>query len=239
MSAGTAPFPAPHRRNLALEAVQSLREQIISGALAPGRALAEPTLARHFGVSRAPIREALIELEREGLVQFEKTGRTRVRTLSEADFREIMEARVALESMAASRAAQHWGPDDSAFLLENIAAQSQAPTLSELSRLDVELHAHIMERSGNQRLLRLWQSIRWQFEMCLALTHRVQKALECAPRDIAVSSHRRLLQALASGKPEFAARTMASHIENSMEWAPIQPFEEKDAAPKQDALQKD
>jgi DNA-binding transcriptional regulator PaaX len=65
------------------------------GNLQPGEALAEPVLAKQFGSSRAPIREALIELEREGLVQFEATGRTRVRTLTEKDFDEIMEARVA------------------------------------------------------------------------------------------------------------------------------------------------
>ncbi len=237
MSTGSRSVPSLPRRNLALETVQSLRDQIISGDLPPGSALAEPVLARQFGVSRAPVREALIELEREGLVQFEKTGRTKVRTLTETDFREIMEARVALESTAAKRAAQHWSPDDSAVLEANIEAQSKTSSLSELSRLDVELHAYIMERSGNRRLLSLWQSIRWQFEMCLASTHRIQKSLECTPRDITVNSHRRLLCALESGKPEFAAQTMASHIENSMEWSPIYPFEETDSSAKREALQ--
>jgi DNA-binding GntR family transcriptional regulator len=166
------------------------------------------------------VREALIELEREGLVQFESTGRTRVRTLTERDFAEIREARIALESMAARRAAALWTPKDSRFLEENIARQDQASTLVELSRLDVEFHAYVMRLAANRRLLCLWQSIRWQFEMCLASTHRLQQNLAFEPRRITVTSHRHLLAALASGNPETAAQKMAGHIENSMEWNP-------------------
>ncbi len=213
--------PAPaQRRNLAREVLLALRAEIISGKLQPGDALAEPVLARRFGSSRAPVREALIELEREGLVQFESTGRTRVRTLTERDFTEIREARIALESMAARRAAALWTPRDSRFIEENIARQQQASTLAELSRLDVELHAYVMRLAANRRLLALWQSIRWQFEMCLASTHRLQQNLAFKPRQITVDSHRRLLEALASGNPETAAQKMALHIENSMEWNP-------------------
>ena len=212
-----ARIPAP-RRNLALEVVGSLRTDIISGKLQPGEALAEPVLAVQFGVSRAPIREALIELEREGLVQFETTGRTRVRKLMEKDFDEIMEARSALESMAARKAAMRWTATNTAFLEKNIAAQSKASTLAELSRLDVELHEYVMRQARNERLLALWQGIRWQFEMCLAFTHRLQQNLAFKPRQITVDSHRLLLAALASGKPETAAKTMAKHIEGSMEW---------------------
>lgn len=213
--------PAPaQRRNLAREVLLALRAEIISGKLQPGDALAEPVLARRFGSSRAPVREALIELEREGLVQFESTGRTRVRTLTERDFTEIREARIALESMAARRAAALWTPRDSRFIEENIARQEQASTLAELSRLDVELHAYVMRLAANRRLLALWQSIRWQFEMCLASTHRLQQNLAFKPRQITVDSHRRLLEALASGNPETAAQKMALHIENSMEWNP-------------------
>ena len=213
----SSPSSAP-RRNLAHDIVVQLRGAIISGKLQPGEALAEPVLAKQFGSSRAPIREALIELEREGLVQFEITGRTRVRTLTEKDFDEIMEARVALESMAARRAAARWSAAGTAFVERNIAAQSKATTLDELSHLDVELHEYVMRRAGNERLLALWQSIRWQFEMCLACTHRLQQKLAFKPRQITVTSHRGLLAALASGKPETAAHSMATHIENSMEW---------------------
>ena len=207
------------RRNLAREVVLWLRGEIISGRLQPGEPLAELVLAERFQTSRAPVREALIELEREGLVQFEKTGRTRVRTMTAKDFDEIMEARVALESMAARRAAARWTAEDSAAVEKNLAAQMRASTLAELSGLDVDLHEYIMQRGGNERLLRLWQGIRWQFEMCLAGTHRLQDKLAFNPRRLTVDSHRRLLAALASRKPEVAARTMAAHISEWQEWS--------------------
>lgn len=206
------------RRNLASEVAHALRAEIISGNLNPGAALSEPALAKQFGLSRVPVREALIELEREGLLQFESTGRTRVRTMNEGDLDEIIEARVILESAAARRVAEIWSAEDTQWMEANIAAQTDAVTLSDLSRLDVELHLYVMRRAGNARLLRMWQIVRWQFEMCLAMAHRLQETLSFKPHQITVNSHRRLLAALASGKPEMAATTMASHIQSSREW---------------------
>jgi DNA-binding GntR family transcriptional regulator len=230
--------PAPRaRRNIAREVALALRTDIISGRLRPGSPLAEPVLAKLFGSSRAPIREALIELEREGLVQFQTTGRTKVRSFTETDFAEIRDARVALESMAARRAAENWTPADTAFIDRNIEAQSKASTLAELSRLDIELHEYVMKHSDNKRLLALWQSVRWQFEMCLATTHRLQQKLAFKPRNISVVSHRRLLAALASGKPALAAETMASHIEGSMEWSSSYHDSDEDKTPSTVAAQ--
>jgi DNA-binding GntR family transcriptional regulator len=184
MSDTSSPRDSSFRRNLARELLLALRSDIISGKLQPGQPLAEPSLARQFGSSRAPVREALIELEREGLVQFEATGRTKVRTLSEKDFEEIRDARIALETMAARQASARWTPEDTAFVQENIAQQAKASTLAELSRLDIDLHDYVMRLSGNKRLLMLWQSVRWQFEMCLASTHRLQQKLAFTPRQI-------------------------------------------------------
>jgi DNA-binding FadR family transcriptional regulator len=139
--------------------------------------------------------------------------------------------------MAARRAAENWKPADTAFIERNIDAQSKASTLAELSRLDIELHEYVMKHSDNMRLLALWQSVRWQFEMCLATTHRLQQKLAFKPRNISVVSHRRLLAALASGKPALAAETMASHIEGSMEWSSSYHDSDEDKAPSAAAVQ--
>jgi DNA-binding GntR family transcriptional regulator len=101
----------------------------------------------------------------------------------------------------------------------NIETQERAATLGELSHLDVEMHEYVVRLSGHRRLLAAWAGIRWQFEMGLAYTHRLQEKLAFEPRRITVDSHRRLLAALASGKPERAAETMARHIEGSLEWS--------------------
>lgn len=212
------PRPSGLRRNLAAEVAEALREEIVSGILSPGAALSEPALAKHFGLSRVPVREALIELEREGLLQFESTGRTRVRTMNEVDLDEIIEARVILESAAARRVSEIWSAADTEWVQANIDAQKDATTLSELSRLDVELHLYVMKRAGNGRLLRMWQIVRWQFQMCVSMAHRLQETLAFKPHQITVEAHARLLKALASRNPALAASTMAAHIENAKEW---------------------
>lgn len=207
------------RRNLAEEITARLRREIVCGKIKPGTSLAEPVLAERFGASRAPIREALIALERDGLVEFNDRSRTRVRPLTTSDFEEICSMRVALESMAARIAAARWTAKDTQAIEENIQRQEGAATLGELSHLDVEMHEYVVRLSGHRRLAAAWRGIRWQFEMCLAYTHRLQQKLEFEPRRITVDSHRRLLDALASGKPELAAKTIATHIEGSLEWS--------------------
>jgi DNA-binding GntR family transcriptional regulator len=207
------------RRNLAEEITARLRREIVCGKIKPGTSLAEPVLAERFGASRAPIREALIALERDGLVEFNDRSRTRVRPLTTTDFEEICSMRMALESMAARIAAAQWTAKDTQAIEENIQRQEGAATLGELSHLDVEMHEYVVRLSGHRRLAAAWRGIRWQFEMCLAYTHRLQQKLEFEPRRITVDSHRRLLAALASGKPELAAKTMATHIEGSLEWS--------------------
>ena len=212
------PTPSQPARNLAAEVVESLRNEIISGILAPGAALAEPVLAARFGLSRVPVREALIELEREGLIQFESTGRTKVRTLARRDLIEIIEARAVLEVAAVRKLTLEWTRRDTAWVTRNIGSQAKASTLAQLSHLDIEMHEYLMRRNGNERLLRLWQSIRWQFQMCLARTHRLQEKLADKPHQITISAHLRLLKALESGDPEMAAAAMKVHIEAALGW---------------------
>lgn len=230
MPPSNPPASNPSRRNLAEEITARLRREIVSGKIKPGTSLAEPVLAERFGASRAPIREALIALERDGLVEFNDRSRTRVRPLTTADFEEICSMRMALESMAARIAAAKWTAKDSEAIEENIQRQERAATLGELSHLDVEMHEYVVRFSGHRRLAAAWRGIRWQFEMCLAYTHRLQEKLDFEPRRITVDSHRRLLAALASGKPELAAKTMASHVEGSLEWSLAQFPAEQPAA---------
>ena len=211
--------PRAPRNNRATAVHLRLRKEIVSGYFPQGTALAEPTLAEHFRTSRAPVREALIALEREGLVAFEKTGRTRVRTIAEKDLREIMEARAALESMAASLANRNWTNEDTDFVTKNIERQSKAGSLAELSRLDIDLHHHVVTRSGNTRLLQLWEPLRWQYEAYLVEIFKRQSKGDYRPETETVLAHRKLLQALSSGTPADAANAMMEHVLFNITWA--------------------
>jgi DNA-binding GntR family transcriptional regulator len=223
MTKTPSPSLAPLRRqNLAEQVVARLRVAIIAGQLAPDAPLAEPRLAQELGVSRSPIREALIQLEREGLIRFDERGRTRVCSMTAHDFAEISTLRISLEGLGAGWAASRWTPDLTAELEENIARQEKAPTLRELSRLDVELHDTIMRAAGHQRVYAAWQVIRPQFEMWLAHIHRQQQADRFAPREVTVQAHRQLLKVIASGKPITAEKAMRAHVQSWAEWLPAQ-----------------
>ena len=211
--------PRAPRNNRATAVHLRLRKEIVSGLFPQGSALAEPTLAEHFHTSRAPVREALIALEREGLVTFEKTGRTRVRTIAAKDLREIMEARAALESMAASLANRNWTDADTEFVARNIEAQTKASSLAELSRLDIDLHHYVVTRSGNLRLLQLWEPLRWQYEAYLVEIFKRQSTGDYRPETETVLAHRKLLKALSTGTPEEAAAAMMEHVLFNVTWA--------------------
>jgi DNA-binding GntR family transcriptional regulator len=213
------PSPRTPRNNRATAVHLRLRKEIVSGHFPQGSALAEPVLAEHFHTSRAPVREALIALEREGLVAFEKTGRTRVRTIAEEDIREIMEARAALESMAARLANRNWTTADTELIAKNIDQQEKAQSLAELSRLDVDLHHHVMTRSGNTRLLQLWEPLRWQYEAYLVEIFKRQSMGDYRPETETVLAHRKLLKALSSGTPGEAAAAMMEHVLFNITWA--------------------
>ena len=213
------PCPRTPRNNRATTVHLRLRKEIVSGHFPQGSALAEPVLAEHFHTSRAPVREALIALEREGLVTFEKTGRTRVRTIGAKDLREIMEARAALESMAASLANRNWTDADTEFVAKNIEAQTKASSLAELSRLDIDLHHYVVTCSGNLRLLQLWEPLRWQYEAYLIEIFKRQSTGDYRPETETVLAHRKLLKALSSGTPDEAAAAMMEHVLFNITWA--------------------
>ena len=213
------PSPRAPRNNRATAVHLRLRKEIVSGYFPQGSALAEPVLAEHFHTSRAPVHEALIALEREGLVTFEKTGRTRVRTIAAKDLREIMEARAALESMAASLANRNWTDADTEFVARNIEAQTKASSLAELSRLDIDLHHRVMLLSGNARLLQLWEPLRWQYEAYLVEIFKRQSTGDYRPETETVLAHRKLLKALSTGTPDEAAAAMMEHVLFNITWA--------------------
>ena len=211
--------PRTPRNNRATAVHLRLRKEIVSGHFPQGSALAEPVLAEHFHTSRAPVREALIALEREGLVQFEKTGRTRVRSFSGAELKEIMEARAAIEGMAARLANRLWTKEDTTVVEKNIAAQERARDLAELSRLDIDLHHYVVTCSGNLRLLQLWEPLRWQWEAHLVEIYRRQKSDDFIAEKETIKAHKHLLEALANGTPSEASQSMMNHILFNLRWA--------------------
>ena len=102
----------PAGNTLAETVTARLRREILSGELPPGAPLAEIPTAERLGVSRVPVREAMLVLDQEGLLEFGPRGRARVRSLSPGDHVEIYHARLPLEKEAARLVAERRSEDD-------------------------------------------------------------------------------------------------------------------------------
>src|SRR2546429_295825 len=107
---------APLARNASLAATELIRDAIIDGRLSPGRRLKEEELARELGISRTPIREALLILQSEGLVEATPNRGATVRAHTVDDLDDLYQLRALLEGHAARRAAARIGKRDVAKL---------------------------------------------------------------------------------------------------------------------------
>ena len=224
------PKPRLRRSSLSRSVRSELSKAIIAGAFEPGTRISEPTLSAMLGVSRAPIREALVELELRGLVEFDTTGHTRVPTLSPRDIEEIHQVRLMIDPVAASLAATHANAATFAALETNIAATRSAKTLSDVSRLDAEFHDGIVKATGNRRLLLCWNVLRDQLGLWLAQMQLRHQAVTRRTKQRTVESHRRLLDVIRTRDAGKAAEEALRHVASWIELMPEPPPDPSDSA---------
>jgi DNA-binding GntR family transcriptional regulator len=184
-----------------------LLERILSGYYAPGDRLVEIRIAQELGVSQAPVREALRDLESVRFVESAPFRGARVRGVSDEELIEVYPIRGALEEVAAREAARRLDGDVAALEVE-LAHMRQAHDVREQVEHDVRFHELIVEASGNQRLLELWISL--QVETRTAVT-ALRTGL--TPAD-AAELHAPIIEALRQRRPGAAGRAMRSHFEH-------------------------
>jgi DNA-binding GntR family transcriptional regulator len=188
-----------------------LREAIVRGRLAPNQRLVEAEMSSEFGMPRAAVRTALVRLEHEGLVEREPHRGARVRHVSEAEAVEILEARAALEGLAARQAALNLSATGASELREILERQRAALAEQDLlgaSEVNAELHAKIVDLSRHataQRLIRALNSqmVRYQFRTILIPGRPAQS----------IEEHTAIVDALTRGQPEAAERAMRQHLD--------------------------
>ncbi len=184
--------------------VDLVRDAIISGVIEPGEKLTESTIARQMAVSRAPLREALRELEQEGLILRIPNRGCVVVSLNEHDIVEIFSLRSMLECMAIRSAIPNLTPDDFETLQTIIDASRQAIQMldiDELTRLDMQFHEHITNRACHGRLMRAWYTNNYQARMLL--NSRFRTLSDYTPETVA-RDHTSILDALRQGNADAA-----------------------------------
>lgn len=208
------------RSRLSKTVLSRLSRAIIAGEFEPGSRISEPTLSAMLGVSRAPIREALVELEMRGLVEFDPTGHTRIPALTAQDIEEIYAVRLMIDPVAAGLAAERGNEKDFAAMEANIAATKQTKTLADVSRLDAEFHDRIVHAAGNRRLLVCWNVLRDQFGLWLAQMQLRREAVTHHTRKDTADAHRALLDVIRSGDAKRASEAARRHLTS---WIKLMP----------------
>ena len=194
------------RTTVTAAATEHLREQIVGGKLQPGETLPESQVGQMLGVSRAPVREALTLLEREGLVEFDRRGTARVCEFDLEDVRELGLMRTVLEP-AASRLAAERRPEAGLVAIEkNLRALKAVSRLEDVTRLDLDFHRLIFAAAGNKRLRRAWENLLSQFSLVMRRFHESleQRVQTSSVRDLTIRAHTDLFQAIRSGLPKEA-----------------------------------
>ncbi len=211
-------FTKIRRGSLVDDVVLQLRRAIVAGEFPDGAPLTEPDLAQRFGASRAPVREALNILERERLVEFTESGRTRVRPMTDHDLHELVTLREVLESFAARLACRSWTHEDTQQSERHLNDVAKAETAEELNCLDLDWHEYVVRTAHHERLLDSWRNLRPQIERWLAMIFRLQEQLCVESREVTENSHRQLLKAIASGDADRAAGQAAEHVKSWSRW---------------------
>ncbi len=212
---GSAAFRRVEKQTVTGDVEGQLREAILDGRLKPGESLAEAQLATQFGVSRASVRQAKFQLAQEGLLEFDSRGTAIVRTLTEADVREIVEFRELLDSAAIRLACSRLTDVAVAKLARCIDRIETAPNLLQLTLLDITFHEEIVRAAENSRLLAAWQLLRPQLLFWLASMQRMHDSVVSRTQSQTAESHRELLRAIQSGdadRCELLARRHANSL---------------------------
>jgi len=197
----------------------ALRQAILSGELRPGERLREVDLAKRFGVSRNPVREAVGELEQQGLIVSRPNQGKSVVSPTEQELRDALQVRLALERLALQQAWPALTPArlsalrrlvDEMRRVSEDAALTPRQRHGRLNIMDARFHGLLVEWSGNQTLMRAWHaSSAW----CLGFIHDLEDdAGGLALENGGEEPHEALLAALESGVLESALEALSAHF---------------------------
>jgi len=203
--------PVAARRNLRDEITQTLRAAVISGELRPGVVYSAPSLAAQFGVSATPVREAMLDLAKEGLIDVVRNKGFRVTELSEKDLDDLCQLRALIEVPTVRRIGEAGADPEAIGWLRGLAAgiedAAQRHDLIAHVTADMQFHLGLLALAGNPHLVETVRSLRAR--------SRIYGLRGLAERDELVPSsreHAELLDLIVAGDAAAAERLMDQHI---------------------------
>lgn len=207
-----------HRKVFREEIRNAIREAIFAGQLKPGDRIIETYWAKELGVSQGPVREAIRDLEALGLVETVPFKGSRVRLMSEKDVQDNYSVRICLESKSI-RDAIHMLSDDAlaqltdelSRILNEMDVCAKHGDLRAFSDCDAAFHRTIINATGNQVLLKLWEQCNMRnWFMFSALT-------DSESLTQLQSGHQCILSAICARDEQAAVATLEHHLTGLME----------------------
>ncbi|KUO05174.1 GntR family transcriptional regulator [Streptomyces caeruleatus] len=199
------------RRNLRQEITETLRGAVIAGEMTPGAVYSAPSLAEQFGVSPTPVREALLDLAKEGLVEVVRNKGFRVTALSPKELDDITELRALIEPPTVRRITEQGVSAKAIKQLRPLAAgiEKAAARRDFIAHvtIDMQFHLALLELADNPRLLETVRSLR--------TSSRIYGLRELPDGDALFDSsheHAELLDLVEAGDADGAEALMRRHI---------------------------
>ncbi|SDM05280.1 GntR family transcriptional regulator [Arthrobacter sp. ok362] len=211
MAGATAPLLGLEKKSLREQALSALRTAITSGELEPGRHLVETELSDMLQISRGTLREALRQLEQEGLLSAGPRGRLSVRHLDGKEIRDIFAVRAALESLAVRTLCEL--PDRTSVIASlrsavDVMAAAAEASLEERIESDLEFHRTLCRLTGNETLLHSWESLEGSIRMSIMFA-----GIERAVKNMSVDRHHDIVAAIETGNATLARTTILEHMD--------------------------
>ena len=188
-----------------------LREEIVSLRRRPGDAIAEKEIAGAYGVSRTPVREAVLRLADEGLIEIFPQSGTFVARIPLSALPEAIVVRKALEETTARLAAERAPPERLAAIDATLKRQREVAAQGDRQAFhaaDEAFHAAVAEAAGHPRIWTLVQQVKVQVDRFRQLTLPQKGRMALVIRE-----HAAILTAIRRGDPEAAAKRIGAHLE--------------------------
>jgi phosphonate utilization transcriptional regulator len=193
-----------------------VREEILrlikTGELVAGDKLNELTFAKHFGVSRAPIREAFRALEEAGLVKLEKNRGVYVRAITKPEAHELYELRAWLDEMVGRLLAPRITAAQLAELNDWLARLAEAASRGDMAQyfpMNIGFHDRLVEMTGNATLLEFYRKLIDRMHLLRRRNFAVTYGSQASQAE-----HRAIVEALTTGEPTRAGAVMRAHVTN-------------------------
>jgi DNA-binding GntR family transcriptional regulator len=203
------------RSNLKTQVTEVIRTAIFSGEFQPGVVYKNGELAARYGVSRTPVREAILELESKGLVSIARGVGFRVNTPTAAESREVTEIRQVLEGWAMGEVAGRMTDEalnQAELLLDRVTQAAESSNLATYWSHDRAFHDYLVRQAGNERVAALLAEYR--DTQRIPVLGRIAREGSLPDRN---KDHIQLLQALRAGDADLASRLIREHIGLNLE----------------------